>query len=308
MAKSKSKSLEEPLHRSADETAPRVSVSIIDASQQFANGIDRDLVERLIKQGALDTLDLNLPWREFDKLLKKGVGESLIKGIREGADAANAAAREAARATLGVEPVLTFDATNPRVRRWIDRETANLVTNVTNETRMAIRAVVTDAMREELPPIEVHRRIKAVVGLNQRQAKALENYRRGLIGQGAKRADVTRLTEAYRTQALAYRADMIARTEMIGAVNQGALEGHRQARDAGLIRGKAMKEWLTAPEDGRLCPTCRAMNGATVPLDSEFNVTLYRETKRGLVVVGHVKIDAPAVHPHCRCTVLLVTE
>lgn len=304
----KKPTLEDTLKASADGTAPQVSVSILDAAERFANGIDRALIEKLIAQGALDRADLYLPWDEFNDLLERKIGEHLISGIRNGANLAQATTQRAAKTALGVEPVLTFDATNPRVERWIKKNTARLVTVVSSETRAAIRDVIRDAMREELPPIEVHRRIKAVIGLNQRQARALQNYRVGLMAADMPKARVTTLVNAYREQQLRYRADMIARTEMMAAVNQGNIEGQRQAVEEGFIKGKAMKQWITAPEDGRLCPSCRKMNLVKVPLDTPFRVTLYRETKRGLKAVGAVKVDTPPVHPHCRCTHLLVIE
>jgi hypothetical protein len=309
MATKKTKAtLEDTLKASADGTAPQVSATIISASKKFANGIDRETIEKLIAEGVLDRVDLYLPWDEFNNLLERELGEHLIKGIRDGANLAQADTQRAAKKALGFEPVLTFDATNPRVERWIDKNTARLVTLVTDETKAAIKDAVRDAMREERAPIEVFRRIKAVIGLNQRQGKALENYRSGLIKAGAAKSRVTELVNTYREQQLKYRANMIAGTEMMAAINQGHIEGQRQAVDEGFVKGKAMKQWITAPEDGILCPSCRAMNGKKVPLDAPFNVTLYRETSKGLKVVGNVKVDTPPVHPHCRCTHLLVVE
>lgn len=300
----KKPTLEDTLKVTADGTAPQVSVSIMRAAKRFADKVDLELIEKLISQGALDRLDLYLPWDQFNELLKRELGEHLITGIRNGANAAQAETQRAAKTALGIEPELTFDATNPRVRKWIQKNTGRLITVIGDEARGSIKDTVRDAMREELPPIEVHRRIKGVIGLNRPQARALSNYRAGLIASGVPKAKMNTLVNRYRDEQLAYRANMIARTEMMGAVNQGHLEGQRQAVESGLIPGNAYKKWVTAPEDDRLCPTCRNMKNETIPLDNQFNVTIYSGKK----VVGRAKVDTPPVHPHCRCTHILVIK
>lgn len=304
--KGKEPELEDVLKAGADGTAPAVSVTFIDASEKFRGEIDREVIEQLIRAGALDRVNLYLPWDAFEALLRREMHEALIRGIVRGADLASSATQRAIHQALGTEPLLTFDATNPRVLHYIRTNTARLVTVETKETKDAIRDVIARAMREEMPPIEVHRQIKAVIGLNRRQGLALENYRRGLVAQDTPNSVVASRVETFRRKQLAFRADMIARTETMDAVNQGHLEGQRQARDKGWFGSKrGFKEWVTAPEDGRVCPTCRAMSGKRVPLDTQFSVTIYTI---GGKARGTVKVDTPPVHPHCRCTHLLVLE
>lgn len=306
----KEPNLEDVLKRSADGTAPSVSVSFVDAATEFRDGVDRDLIESLIRAGTLDQLELYLPWRTFDKILAQNMGEEIIRGIRNGANLASSATQRAIHQALGTEPLLTFDATNPRVLSYIRLKTAERVTLVSNETKDAIRDVVARALREELPTVEVHRAIKAVIGLNRRQGIALDNYTKAQRATDAPKSVVNGRIDRFRDEQLKFRANMIARTETMDAVNQGHLEGQRQARDLGWFGNKnGYKEWVTAPEDGRLCPTCREMSGEKVPLDSQFNVTLYSESKSGgLKAKGSVKVDTPPVHPHCRCTHLLILE
>ncbi len=85
------------------------------------------------------------------------------------------------------------------------------------------------------------------------------------------------------------RAELIARTEVMRASNEGQLEAWDQATDAGLLTGNEQKEWIVTPDD-RLCPICEPMDGVTVPLDDDFDV-------------DGDKVDAPPAHPNCRCTV-----
>lgn len=83
------------------------------------------------------------------------------------------------------------------------------------------------------------------------------------------------------------RADMIARTEVITAHNQGALSGYQQAKEAGL---HVMKEWIVA-EDELTCDECLDnADAGPIELDDVFPS-------------GD---DAPSAHPNCRCSLVSV--
>jgi SPP1 gp7 family putative phage head morphogenesis protein len=71
------------------------------------------------------------------------------------------------------------------------------------------------------------------------------------------------------------RAETIARTEVIRIVN----EGNRQEMKN---KGVTMVEWISAPEDGRLCPICKSHDGKKYSIDE-------------------IKRIHPS-HPRCRCS------
>lgn len=71
------------------------------------------------------------------------------------------------------------------------------------------------------------------------------------------------------------RSDMIARTETIRTVN----EGNRIEMEKAGVTGV---EWISAPEDGRLCNVCKNLDGKRFTIDK-------------------IKSMHPA-HPRCRCT------
>jgi SPP1 gp7 family putative phage head morphogenesis protein len=80
------------------------------------------------------------------------------------------------------------------------------------------------------------------------------------------------------------RLEMIARTELNRASNEGALSGYKQSG----LKGK--KKWL-ATIDNRTCPVCKRLNGKVVGLDEKWvdNVT------------GQ-SFNIALAHPNCRCT------
>lgn len=78
------------------------------------------------------------------------------------------------------------------------------------------------------------------------------------------------------------RADMIVRTEVMDAANEGLAQSWDQAQEAGLLPDNATKVWIAA--DG-CCDECDAVDGEEVPLDEDFSAG-----------------DDPPLHPNCRCT------
>lgn len=86
--------------------------------------------------------------------------------------------------------------------------------------------------------------------------------------------------------ASASRAEMIARTEVIGAANTGKLLAAQQSSP--IVQ---TKQWL-ATEDNRTCVECESLDGEERPLDQSFSDGT----------------SAPPDHPNCRCTLLFGTE
>lgn len=87
------------------------------------------------------------------------------------------------------------------------------------------------------------------------------------------------------------RAETIARTETMTASNQGQTAAWDQAIEEGFLTGRETKEWIVTPDD-RLCPLCEPMDGQNVPMSDNF---VQPETND--------QVDAPPLHPRCRCTV-----
>ena len=84
-----------------------------------------------------------------------------------------------------------------------------------------------------------------------------------------------------------YRAKMIAVTETTKAYAEGQLEtGRRLAEEWPGVR--VVKKWYTN-NDSIVCEICGPMNGQEVAIDEMFTTGLGE------------KIEAPPVHPNCRC-------
>lgn len=191
-----------------------------------------------------------------------------------------------------------FTAVNPRATAWIQRHAADLVTNVTEESKQALRKIVLEMFNRGIPADSAARIIREHLGLTQRQSNALWRFQLGFqeklnLGQ-ISQADVNAKVRDYRSQLLANRAQSIARTEAMTASNQGQQEAWLQASEQGYLGEDALREWVVTPDE-RLCPIC-----APVPKHGPVGM------QEPFTLGDNSQVMAPPAHPQCRCTMRLV--
>lgn len=73
-----------------------------------------------------------------------------------------------------------FSVLNPGLIDWLKTYSFGLIQQIDNTTREAVREAVIYGMKAGKNPVDTAREIKQVVGLTDRQAKAVANYRRQL--------------------------------------------------------------------------------------------------------------------------------
>jgi len=100
-----------------------------------------------------------------------------------------------------------------------------------------------------------------------------------------------------------WKAEQIARTEVLKASNKGWLEG---ARQSGVVEGK---QWL-AYVDRRTCSQCAEMDGVTMPLEENYfdKGEKHRWTDGTESVFDYEEIVTPPLHCDCRCTLLAIVK
>lgn len=187
-----------------------------------------------------------------------------------------------------------FDISNPNTLTYLRQHGAKMVTDITDETRLAVRNVVTDAFRFGGHPREQARTIRTMIGLTQRSVRAVANYEAALREENRPADQVERMVEKYYQRQLKLRATTIARTETMSASNAAQLTAWNSAADKGLLnRATFRMQWLVTRDD-RLCQFCApipGMNEGGIALGGKF------KTPKGLV-------DSPPLHPQCRCSVV----
>lgn len=184
---------------------------------------------------------------------------------------------------------IVFTASTPRALSWATTRAAELVTEITFESRTAIREAIQRAATSGLGVDRTAAEVKQLVGLTRRQANAVSKFKARLLESGQSYDTATRRAQTYSERLLRYRAENIARTELMKAANQGHLEMLYQGADQGILPPNSfVRYWILTPDD-RLCPYCAEMKGTEIQLGQSF-------------VTPGGNIEGPPLHPQCRCT------
>jgi hypothetical protein len=252
----------EAIHRVADRLTPALRRAFIDAGEKLRGRVNSEAVARALERGRATAVEFLLDASQFAEDLRPAV---------DVVNAAFAGGYGVAESHLADELSvhIAFDRTNEQTVRAVDRVGARMVTAITEETRQAIREVIKRAFRQGIPPRDVAKLLREMVGLTENQQMAVMNYRFHLLAQGLTGDRVARLTKVYAQKKLQERALTIARTETINASNEGQLELWRQARRDGLFDRDPVKVWIVTPDD-RLCPVCRPLDGQQRRLEEPF--------------------------------------
>jgi hypothetical protein len=239
--------------------------------------------------------------RAYTKALEAGFPDLLMSTLRGGADVAASklprirVARKKTASSIGI----AFDQTNEQAVIWIEQHAAELVQDVTRETRAALREMMRISFTEGIPPRQAAIMIRGVVGLTEVQAAAVARLRKTLLESSGKRviagktpirvpttgmpADkLDRALTAYHQRLAKQRALVIARTETIRASNEGQRQLWQQAVQRGDLPAGIKRVWLVSDP----CPICRPYANAVAKLDEPFLGSLMN----------------PPAHPQCKCT------
>lgn len=188
------------------------------------------------------------------------------------------------------KPEFTFDTSNPRVRNFINRQSASLVQQVSGETRKAIQQTIGFAIDSGLPPRQSAQMIADSIGLTTRQALSIGKQRSKLLFEGIPQNTVEAIIQRRVDKTIRYRSQMIARTESLRAANFGQQAVWEQALDQGIIQNKeAYKVWVVTDDEHLCCNVCQPMRGKRARISEQF------------ILSNGDSIDQPPAHPNCRC-------
>lgn len=132
---------------------------------------------------------------------------------------------------------MAFDLENPRVLFWSSRQAGELITEMSDTTRSAIREMITDGLSRGVAPRELANEIRNAVGLRSDQVKRLAKLRE----EGKTHDQLNRAIRKMRKQ----RSLLIARTETMRAANEGLKETWTQAQESGFLPANVKREWMS---------------------------------------------------------------
>ncbi len=198
---------------------------------------------------------------------------------------------------MAKKPVeFNFDGRNEAAVQAALEIAATLVKQISVETEQAIRDLIVRSIAEGLSPVEAAFEVQALlildatnelVGLTTIQGKSLSGLRKELLEEGLP-IDVVNKKIAERAAKLRRRrAEKIARTEILKALNEGQDEAFKQAQAQGLLSANAKKEVVLTVD---ACPICLGV------------------AREGPKPIGHdFSQPGPPFHVQCRCTIAINT-
>lgn len=270
------------LHRIADDLEPNVRNAFLRAVRSVQFKLDVVNLEDALNRGAIDQSSL---WQALESELDSNLRAPLREALLGGAQVAD---RRLPQGTM------RFDLTNPAAVRAVDDAVANLVRDITTESRGAIRDVVRQSVQGAFDVRQLARQVKGSIGLTSQYATAVERYRTRLVDQGMAEGRALTRSQTYADRLLRHRATTIARTEVIRATNAGQQAVWNDAQQEGLLPIGAQREWIVTPDD-RLCPLCAPMEGQVVGVQEPF------QSDEG-------PVDYPPLHPNCRCAIGIASQ
>lgn len=196
-----------------------------------------------------------------------------------------------------------YNSHDYELNKWIESKCAGLITNLTDEQRNAVAALIRRANDNRMSGDEASKIIRPCIGLTKPQAEAnmkyYENVKKSLIknnpdisiSSAESRARESALKYAEKQHR--YRADTIAQTEFVSANNQAYLASIKDAYNKGVI-GYGRFVW-SCTFDENSCVECMDLDGTSVDIGQSFPIkgAEYFEGQH----------QAPPLHPRCGCSI-----
>lgn len=241
---------------------------------------DDNVISRAIESGSADELIAAMHLDEWERRMQAAFYDRLIVAGWRASQSAN----------LNKAAVVVR---SPAVIAWARRRSSELVVDISNYARENIRKVITRTYKEGLGVRKALPLVRQALGVRRalfpRWADAVENYHARMLSSGMSTSKANALADRYRDRLITTRSRMIARTEVIGAQNEGRLvQWEEMLRNGVFSESEVAKQWDATWEDP--CPECDALDGTQTTLFGAFDG-------------GYLR---PPAHPNCRCVINLI--
>ena len=260
--------------RAAEGMDPQIARAFIAAIETMRLRIPAEEIARLIERRDFTTLE-NAFSSHFTSTEWQPYGEAITRAVLAGVKATSETqgvingAQEDFEIRLGL---------NPRLEQFALTMTSTRIREIDQTTRDTIRQVLQSGTTAGDDPFAIARRIRGSIGLTTRQEAAVNNYERMLraldptvldrklrdrrsdasVGRAIANdkaltdAQVRSLTDRYRDRYVKYRANVIARTESIRAVQGAQWELFQDMINKGQIDARQVRRtWITT-NDGHV--------------------------------------------------------
>jgi len=230
--------------------------------------------------------------------------------------------------TLGTITI-DYDTVNQAAVNAMQQNRLELVRGFTTQQTRATHEAISSGIRDGLNPRQQALRFKNSIGLTAHQQRAVDNFERALrnnsrdamgralVGardarsiaaaiknnQPIPAARLQAMVDRYRTNMIAHRASVIARTEALRSVHEGSEAMLQQAIDDGTLEpDRIERHWFTA-KDERVRSTHRTMHKQIRPVGVPF------VSGSGALLMRPGDSRAPASETiQCRCRVAVTIK
>lgn len=283
------------LHVIADAAEPKVRDAFLQAVEDVRGTPKEAALREALATGSVDRVMAVL---NIQGAMETALAAKVLPVLEDVFIAAGRAAPEATIPSqlLGGAVSYRFDISNPETLAYLRSYSGEMIREISEETRLAVRQVVADAFAYGGHPREQARTIRTLVGLTRRGAKAVASYESALREEQRPEDQIARMVEKYRQKMLKLRATAIARTETINAASAGQRAAWEGAANKGLLNRVTVRIGWGVTDDDALCEICAAipdMNEEGVRLGGDFATP-----------VGPKK--GPTAHPLCRCYLFIM--
>lgn len=290
--------------------SPQISDAFERAIQDIRSTAQARAIDEAIKR-AVESGDIGRGVREVTAALQ--LGQEFFAPFDRAIDEAFRAGAMYQLSALPKKPLpntgpllVRFQGRHPRAEAWTRERSARLITEIAEDTEIAIRETVTEAVASNRPYRRVtqdligrpegNRRTGGLIGLHSRQAAAVRTARgelealdgryftrtlrdrrfdkavRAAMREGRRlsAAEIDRIVGRYADRLLQARGRLIARTEGNRAMNAGRAEAVVQMVESGKVPPEAVEIIWDATPGPRTRDSHRALNGSRIDWGGRF--------------------------------------
>ena len=268
------------LRRYLNEKESSISRPVKELWKKQAGIVDIETVKKALESGMVPE-----EWKTgWDRMIREFVRDTVIPAwIQSMSESGDDVARRVNRIQ---RKQFDFDTTMTSVKGWVDNQGGTLIVELSSAQFGSINALLQDQIALGITsPYILAQRVRPMVGLTSREAKAVIRFMAALTADGVAANVISGQAANYTKFLHKNRAARIARTELSNSYNFGHLDSLKQASTEGWLPGVPEKDWIAGGADP--CDIC---------LENE--------------AVGFIALDAefpsgdqhPTAHPYCECS------
>ena len=248
------------------------------------NVLTMDEVRKIVESGEIEPQWLAYWRNQYSEFVEHKVKPVWERAIASG----HALTGERLSAVFGGRGVLDYESA---LLGYMATRGGELAVQLSESQHIAMRTILTNALREGQTVDEIKQRLALCVGLVERDACAIIKYRERLRGVLNER-ELNRRVQKYYARHLRYRSERIIRTEVAKAYNyaQDAVVKDWLSQNPGVQMIKRWRLGGSAP-----CAICLSLDGLEVGINGKYEIT-------------GGEAEYPPAHPHCYCYVAYEAE